>query len=75
MTSNDSGEIFECKHEEEMIAYMTNSDLSRQQQSINTLFMTKPLVDIYGYLAEDKFAQSVINGTFQPPAKTRQSLS
>ena len=34
--------------------------------------MTKPLVEIFGYLVEDKVAQSVINGTFQPPANTRK---
>ena len=32
--------------------------------------MTKPFVDIFGYLAEDKVAQAVINGTFQAPADT-----
>ena len=51
-----------------MIAYMAKSNFSQQQQSIENPFMTKPLVDIFGYLAEDKVAQSVINGTFQPPA-------
>ena len=29
--------------------------------------MKKPLVNIFGYLAEDKVAQAVINGTFQAP--------
>ena len=55
--TNDSGEIFEYENEEEMIAYMAKSNLSRQQQSIETLFMTKPLVDIFGYIALDKVAQ------------------
>ena len=32
--------------------------------------MTPPLVDIFGYLAKDKVAQSVINGTFIAPANT-----
>ena len=32
--------------------------------------MTKPFVDIFGYLAEDKVAQAVINGTFQALADT-----
>ena len=68
--TNDSGEIFECKNKEEMIAYMPKSNLSRQQQSIETPLTTKPLVDILGYLADDKVAQSVINGTFQPPTNT-----
>ena len=56
--TNDSREIFECKNEEEMVAYMAKSNLSRQQQSIETPFMTKPLVDIFEYLAEDKAAQA-----------------
>ena len=32
--------------------------------------MTSPLVDIFGYLVKDKVAQSVINGTYQPPQNT-----
>ena len=32
--------------------------------------MITPLVDIFGYLVEDKVAQSVINGTFIAPADT-----
>ena len=62
--TNDSREIFQCKNEEEMVAYMVKSNLSRQQQSIETPIMTKRLVDIFGYLVEDKVAQTVINGTF-----------
>ena len=68
--TNNSGEICECKNEEEMIAYMVKSNLSRQQQSIETPFITTPLVDIFGYLAKDGVAQSVINGTYQPPPNT-----
>ena len=62
--TNDSGEIFECENEDEMVEYMAKSNLSRQQQSIETPFMTHPLVDIFGYLATDEVAQSVINGTY-----------
>ena len=68
--TNDNGYIFGCKNEEELILYMAKSNLSRQQQSVETPFMTPPLVDIFGYLAKDKFAQSVINGTFIAPADT-----
>ena len=68
--TNDSREIFGCKNEKEMVACMAKSNLSRQQQSIETQFMIKSLVDIFGYSAEDKVAQAVINGTFQPPADT-----
>ena len=32
--------------------------------------MTSPLVDTFGYLAEDKVAQAVIKGTFIAPADT-----
>ena len=60
--TNDSREIFECKNEEKMVAYMAKSNLSQQQQIIETPFMAKPLVDIFGYLAKDKVAQAVING-------------
>ena len=46
---------------------MVKSNLNRQQQSNNTPFITSPLVDIFGYLANDKLAMEVINGTFVPP--------
>ena len=49
---------------------MAKSNLSQQQQSIETPFMTTPLVDIFGYLAKDGVAQSVINGTYQPLPNT-----
>ena len=68
--TNDNGEIFECENEEEMISYMAKLNLPRQQQSIKIPFMTSPLVDIFGYLAKDKVAQAVINGTFMAPADT-----
>ena len=32
--------------------------------------MTKLFVDIFGYLAEDRVAQAVINDTFQAPVDT-----
>ena len=53
---------------------MVKSNLSRQQQSVETPFMTPPLVDIFGYLAEDKVAQLVINGTFIAPADTSKYI-
>ena len=53
-----------------MVVYMAKSNLSQQQQSVKTPFMTKPLVDIFEYSAEDKIAQAVINGTFKPLADT-----
>ena len=62
--TDNHGEIFECENEEEMVSYMAKSNLSRQQHSIETPFMSSPLVDIFRYLAEDKVAQAVINGTF-----------
>ena len=49
---------------------MAKSNLNRQQQSNDPPFMTSHLVDIFGYLANDKPAMEVINGTFVPPADT-----
>ena len=43
------GKFFECKNEEEIVLYMAKSNLSRQQQGIETPFITAPLVDIFGY--------------------------
>ena len=70
MTTNNPREIFGYKNEKEMVAYMAKLDLSQQQQSIETPFMTTPLMDMFRYLAEDKVAQAVINGTFIAPANT-----
>ena len=49
---------------------MAKSNLSRQQQSNDTSFITLPLVDIFGYFANNKPATEVINGTFVPPEGT-----
>ena len=68
--TNDSGEIFECKNEEEMTEYMVKSNHSQQQQNIETPYMTKPLGDIFRYLAKEKVAQSVFNGNYKPPYNT-----
>ena len=47
--TNDFGEIFECKNEEEIVAYLAKLNLSRQQQSIETPFMTKPFEKLSKY--------------------------
>ena len=46
---------------------MAKSNLLRQQQSIDIPFMTSPLVDVFGYLANNKVTQGVLNGTFIVP--------
>ena len=51
---------------------MAKLNLNRQQQSNNIPFMTSPLVDICSYLANDKPAIEVIDGTFVPPEGTPQ---
>ena len=68
-TSNNN-EVFECANEEEMVSYMTNLNLLRQQQSIDTPFMTSPLDDIFVYLVNDKVAKEVLDGTFIAPEST-----
>ena len=64
--TNSQGEVYECLQEDTMVAAMAKSNLNRQQQSNDTPFMTLSLVDIFGYLANDKPAMEVINGTFVP---------
>ena len=53
-----------------MVEAMAKSNLSQQQQSTSTPFMTEPLLTDFGYLANDKAAQEVLNGTYVPPPNT-----
>ena len=46
---------------------MAAFNLTRQQQCIGTPFMFSPLIDNFGYLANEELAQQVINGTYIPP--------
>ena len=73
--TNENEEIFECGNAEEMMLYMAKLNLSQQQQSIETPFMIFPLVDIFGYLAEDKLAQEISNCTIIAPRKHFKVLS
>ena len=54
IVTNSQGEVYECLQEDTMVAAMAKSNLNRQQQINDTPFMTSPLVDIFGYLANDK---------------------
>ena len=73
--TNEAGQVYECTDESEMVKAMAKSNLSRQQQSTSTPFMTEPLLTDFGYLANDKAAQEVLNGTYVPPLSQTATAS
>ena len=71
--TNSHSEVYEYLQEDTMVVTIAKSNFNRQQRN-DTPFMTLPLVDIFGYLANDKPAMEVINGTFVPPDSTPQYM-
>ena len=53
-----------------MVAATAKSNLSWQQQSANTLFMTEPLLNNFWYLPNKRAAQEVIAGIYVAPIDT-----
>ena len=62
-----NGQIYKCTNKNEMVAAMAKSNLSWQQHSATTPFMTEPLFSKFGYLTNKNVAQEVLNGTYIPP--------
>ena len=50
-----------------MVAAMAASNLSRQQQCLNTPSMSSPFIDNFGYLADTAAASAVISRTYVCP--------
>ena len=69
-TTNSNGQIYQCTNNFDMIAAMAKSNLSRQQQSANTLLMTEPLLSNFGYQANKNLPNKGLNGTYVPPPNT-----
>ena len=67
ISTNEHGEMVEHNDQESMIPVIAESNCRRQQQCRGTPFMTSPLVDIFGHLANKDPAHQVIEGTFEIP--------
>ena len=70
MATNEAGQVYKYTDESEMVAGMAKFNLGQQQQSTSIPFMEKPLLTDFGYMANDKAAQEVLNGTYVPPPNT-----
>ena len=67
--TNEDGETVEYNDQALMVSVIAESNRIRQQQCIGSPFMTPPLVDIFGHLANEEIALQVINGTFNIPTE------
>ena len=70
ITMNDQGEQIKLNTQENMVPVIAASNLLRQKQSEGSPFMTSPLLDDFGYLAEEEYAKQIIAGTYQIPEGT-----
>ena len=63
IATDKNGDDFKCNSEQTMIPEIKSNRI-RPQQCIDTLFITKPLVNLFGYLANEQNLKRVINGRF-----------
>ena len=61
------GSILEHHTQDDMVAVMRVSNLTRQQQCIGTPSMSPPFLTDFGYLSDTPSAVQVINGAYTPP--------
>ena len=65
-STSPDGSILELHTQEEMVAAMGASNLSRQQQCLGTPSMTPPFTTAFGFLADTPAAKEVIAGSYTP---------
>ena len=68
--TDENGTTIELNSQEKMVPVITESNWLRQKQCKDTPFLTEPLVEIFGYLANPVIAQKVIDGTYVPQSGT-----
>ena len=72
-TEPTTGEVVLLEDQASMVPAMANTNRKRQQQCEKTDFMIEPLLNLFGYTADDQFiAEAVINGTFDIPPGTSE---
>ena len=65
-------ESYKYNSQDTMIPSMSRSNLLHHQQCQDTSFMTSPLLDNFGYLANKLFAWQVIDGSYIAPSGTSE---
>ena len=75
ITTNEDGEEQELNSQETMVPVIAESNRLRQKQCTDTPFMSEPLIDEFGYLAEESVAQQVIDGTYIVPEGTNEYVT
>ena len=65
---NRNGTIKELNDQSLMVHAITKSNKICQQKCEHTPFMMDPLLKDFGYLANPKYANQVMQGTYNPPA-------
>lgn len=51
--TDEEGINFECNSQETMVPLIATSNLARQQKCVGIPFMSSPLVEVFGYLADN----------------------
>ena len=59
-----NGEPYKCNNQDTIIPEMSISNQLHQQQCQDTHFITSPMLENFGYLANKQFAQQLINGSY-----------
>jgi hypothetical protein len=64
---DSTGQWIECTPQEEIEAGCQQENSQRLSQTSSTPFMTSPLVEDFGYLAQGPSTLAVLEGTYAPP--------
>jgi len=67
---NENGERVECRTRSEIETACLKENKRRFYQASNTAFLQPPLLDLVGPLGTGPAAQSILDGTFDPPEGT-----
>ena len=67
---DENGNEKELNSPASMVAAIAASNEKRQKQCEGTPFMTQPLLNDFGYLANREYAEQVMQGTYEAPEGT-----
>ena len=67
VATDENGNNYECNSQETMVPVIAESNKIRQEQCVDTPFMTEPLLSDFGYLANEENTQKVLDGEYVPP--------
>jgi hypothetical protein len=69
IATDSTGQWIECTTQEDIKAGCQEENLQCFSQTSSTPFMTSPLVDDFGYLAQGPSTLAVLEGTYAPPSR------